>query len=262
MQDQKTHHVPEDAFESLFPGSFHSTADTTSGFRLRASASILMILTILFLSGCGATSVTRSGSGSPAEDRRDLEPFSRVEVSGSFYVEIRRDSLHHAIVVIDDNLTGHILTEVTEGILRIRPEGRFRNLVQARVIVGAPYIPEIFAEGTHQLRALEVDSDVLRLTVRGTMHMELAGLVDDLNLDLDGTCVVNAGDLEALYVSMKSRGITTSTVNAVRSIRVEGTGSTRVWYLGEPGSVESEIEGRGFVVKEEERGRQPEGDDP
>ena len=221
-------------------------------YSLCSAAHLLIIPLMILVAGCQTTMVTQTGSGRAVEDFREMEPFSRVVVTGTFNIEIVRDSLHYVIVELDDNLTQYVRLSVDEGSLHIRPEERFTNFIPARLVIGSPYISHIKTQGNHKLIALNVDNDVLDISSTGTMHMELTGLVDELNLVLDGRCVVNAGALEALYVKLQSSGISTSTVNAVRTIRAEGTGSTRVWYHGAPGSVESEIEGRGFVMKVED----------
>jgi hypothetical protein len=248
---------------SLSPENHTGTAKSTricpgtsirSGVRysLHSAAPLLIIPLLILIAGCQTAMVTKTGSGRVVEDYREMEPFSQVVVTGSFNIEIVRDSLHYVIVELDDNLTRYVRISVNEGSLHIRPEEKFTNFIPARLVIGSPYISHIITRGNHKLLALSVDNDVLDISSTGTMHMELAGLVDELNLVLDGRVVVNAGALEALYVKLHSSGISTSTVNAVRTIRAEGTGSTRVWYLGSPGSVESEIEGRGFVKKVEE----------
>lgn len=219
---------------------------------LHSAAHLLIIPLLILVAGCQSSMLTTSGSGRAVEDFHEMEPFNRVKVTGTFNIEIVRDSLHYVIVELDDNLTRYVRFSVDEGSLHIRAEERFTNFIPARLVIGSPYISHINTQGNHKLIALNVDNDVLDITSTGTMHMELAGLVDELNLLLDGRVVVNAGALEALYVKLHSSGISTSTVSAVRTIRAEGTGSTRVWYLGSPGSVESEIEGRGFVKKVED----------
>jgi hypothetical protein len=239
------------------PSNSNSTCNSTC-YRLNvhycfhSAAHLLIIPLMILVAGCQTSMVTQTGSGRAVEDFHEMEPFSRVVITGTFNIEIVRDSLHYVIVELDDNLTRYVRLSVDEGSLHIRPEERFTNFIPARLVIGSPYISHIHTQGNHKLIALNVDNDVLDISSTGTMHMELAGLVDELNLVLDGRCVVNAGALEALYVTLHSSGISTSTVNAVRTIRAEGTGSTRIWYHGAPGSVESEIEGRGFVRKVEE----------
>ncbi|TVQ15169.1 MAG: hypothetical protein EA364_02870 [Balneolaceae bacterium] len=233
----------------VHPGPDHLTR---SRYRPHSAAVHLLIIPLMFLiAGCQTSMLTKTGSGRAAEEYREMEPFNRVVVTGTFNIEIVRDSLHYVIVELDHNLTQYVRLSVDEGSLHIRAEERFTNFVPARLVIGSPYISHIKTQGNHKLIARDVDNDVLDISSTGTMHMELAGLVDELNLVLDGRCVVNAGALEALYVKLQSSGISTSTVNAVRTIRAEGTGSTRVRYLGSPVTVESEIEGRGFVMKVE-----------
>ena len=218
----------------------------------RVVTHIYIVLMMFLIAGCQSSMLTKTGSGRIAEDFRELEPFSQVVVTGTFNIEIVRDSLHYVIVELDDNLTTYVKTPVEGGSLHILREDRFTNFVPARLVIGSPYISHIRTQGNHKLVAAGIDNDILEIKSTGTIHMELAGLVDQLNMVLDGRSVVNAGALEALYVKLESSGISTSTVNAVRTIRAEGTGSTRVWYLGSPGTVESEIEGRGFLMKAEE----------
>lgn len=214
---------------------------------------ILPLALLTFVGGCYAVSSTSIGNALASEEYRVLEPFDRVVVTGTFDIEIVRDSVHSVLVILDENLIPRVSTSVQEGSLHIRVKERFSNYIRARLIIGSPYISQVKMMGNNRLRAMEVDNDVLEITTSGAVHMELAGLVDQLNLILDGRNVVNAADLEALYVDLRSDGVSTCSVNAVRSIRATGTGSTRVWYAGTPGSVESEIEGRGFVMKLEER---------
>jgi hypothetical protein len=216
---------------------------------------VLPVSLMLFLSGCMTVSTYRTGNANLSEEYRQLEPFDRVVVTGTFEIEIVRDSVFAALVSIDENLISNVITSVEDGILHVSARERFNNYHQARVIIGSPYISHIRLLGNHKLRAIEVDSDLLEITTDGTVHMELAGLVDQLGLYLDGRNVVNAGALEALYVDLTSSGVSTSTVNAVRTVKAAGTGSTRVWYAGSPESVESAIDGRGFLQKVEDRER-------
>lgn len=75
--------------------------------------------------------------------------------------------------------------------------------------------------------------------VKGTMRLGhgtliLTGKCDEAKLNLTGTGVIQADELEAQEASVNAKGTGSVGVNAVKSLGIYGMGSTSVYYIGNP----------------------------
>mgnify|MGYP000215187298 CR=1 FL=1 len=85
-------------------------------------------------------------SGNVVTEKRDVDEFSAIEVSGIFKVEIVAQKDFAIEVESDDNILPHIKTEVEDGVLTISKKGfsmkSFRSF-KATIRISAPNIERL-----------------------------------------------------------------------------------------------------------------------
>ena len=78
------------------------------------------------LSGCGVFHPGIAGSGISQTEYRQVGNFEEVSLSGFGDVNVFVGDAPSVQITTDDNLTSHVETIVSNGVLRIRPRNRIR----------------------------------------------------------------------------------------------------------------------------------------
>ena len=85
-----------------------------------------------------STSTAAQGSGAAAAQTRTVSPFTSVELAGTNNVTILVGGKQHVVVRGDDNLLGHVTTNVRDGMLVVGTRGSFTTASPISVEIGWP----------------------------------------------------------------------------------------------------------------------------
>ncbi len=170
-------------------------------------ASMLIILTGCNLGG-------KRGSGIIEEERRDVEEFSEIEISGAYEVDIIVGESREIIVKGDDNLLKYISTEVRGNKLIIE---NTRNINPKRSIfirVSTQYLESLEASGASDIYIDDIDTEEFYLNMSGACSIEAEGRTERLKIHLSGAGDVDAKNLRANEVKVNLSGASSATVYA------------------------------------------------
>lgn len=218
---------------------------------------------------------TLQGSGHAATERRAVSGFRGVSVSLPAHVVILQGEEEDVSVTADDNVLPKLLTDVSEGMLRLRlPESvSVRTRTPIEITVHARSIERIAIAGAATVEAPRLEGERLRVNVSGSTRLVLPGLafrslsihssghthalaigrVDALDLDIDGAGEINAVRLDAKRADISISGSAKVVAWVRDALRVRVSGSGLVSYFGDP-AVEKSISGSAVV---ERMGSQP-----
>jgi len=112
---------------------------------------------ILFCFSCNSLNPVK-GTGKLVTQARDVENFTKIDVSGSIDVHIKQGLPASVKVTADDNVINDLVTKVESGELNIRqrPNTSFRNATMEVYIV----TPEISAISTAASAEVETDGSI------------------------------------------------------------------------------------------------------
>lgn len=190
---------------------------------------------------------TTKGSGHLATERRDLDAFTGIDVSGGFQIEITAQKDFAVEVEADDNLLPLIKTEVRGGVLHIETEQRVSSENGLKIRISAPDIDDIDASGASRVNLAAVKNDNLRVHTSGASRITLSGETDEFIVEASGACTVEAGNLKARKADVDISGASTVIVFATDDLRSEASGASKIFYSGNPKNIEKSSSGASTI---------------
>jgi Putative auto-transporter adhesin, head GIN domain len=182
------------------------------------SALALLILVII-ATGVGEESPSSSsshGSGASVTDRRDVAPFTTVELAGTNALMIHVGAPQSVEVTGDDNLVGRFTTVVEDGRLVISDAGSFTTKAPTHVVVSTPSLDGVVLSGDGAVTVDGVSAADFTAELTGDGTLDVSGTAQRVVAVLAGDGMLDLHDL-----------LTTSS-----TAHLEGTGSIRVHVTG------------------------------
>jgi len=193
---------------------------------------------------------TVQGSGNPGVEERDVAAFSGVELAGSNEVFVRVGGKQRVVVHADDNLLGHITTEVRAGLLLI---GNTPESVETKsptyVEIDAPSLDTLALSGSGIVSVTDVDATRLTMNLPGSGVLRVSGRAARLDVTLGGSGDAQLGQLASDDVTARVSGSGRIVVTATNSLDASVSGSGAIVYEGRPEHVTQSITGTGVVMR-------------
>ncbi len=200
------------------------------------------------LAGAAGPSAAQTvrGSGVSKSETRQLSPFDKIEVAGSFDVTLVDGLAHRVTVEADDNLLDAVSTDVIENELKISSLRSFVSRSAMKVTVESPQQRSLTISGSANVVATALRGPSFTLAGSGSATAKLGGKVEFLKVSLAGSGKIDALALEAEKVEVEVLGSGTAEVHAVKSLNLMVIGSGTVRYRGNP-TISRNAIGRGRV---------------
>ncbi len=249
---------------------------------IAACVVVAAVLAWLFLQRVVFRPATAVDSAGPAvAEIRTPGAFTRISVAGLASVELVQGDRHEVRIEAPAGGAQRVRTRVDDGTLTITNRGGqveiplFGGGTHAsspRIVVTAPSIESIAADGAVTISAgkLEVPSlrvsasgatklriddlraESLRLSGAGAVRVDLAGRVTEQSISLSGAGDYRAPRLLSETATVSVAGAGRVVVHADKSLRASLSGAGSVEYLGDP-EVRESVSGIGRVKRRETR---------
>lgn len=187
------------------------------------------------------------GSGHLVTQERDIDNFTRIELSGSFDLFVQVGEQPSLSITFDDNIIEHIETEVHGRTLEIDCRESFSSSRGCRIAIAVPKLDAIFLSGSGDIVAENIDSDEFRFEVSGSGDFEARGRVKELDISVKGSGDVDARDLIAEYAYVVIKGSGDVDVHATEELDGSIYGSGDITYFGDPKHVSRRVAGSGDI---------------
>lgn len=213
---------------------------------------IFLLALSLLLAGCGyMNKMTKgvAGSGVRKGEKRDVAPFTSVDVSGAFEVEIVAGKDRSLELEGDDNILPMVTTEVSNGKLRVSNQTSFSVKRPVHVRITTPDIEELSASGANDVTLSEVKNEKLRIETSGASKIRAAGETKTLDVQMSGASNVDTLDLRAQKVTVDSSGAGHASVYASEELNAEASGASSITYTGDPKVVNRKDSGASSISK-------------
>ena len=170
--------------------------------------SVVLIAALGLLAGCDVfLGPSLVGSGILISEQREIEPFTKVAVSGAIEAEITRGDTPFVEISGDDNLVPIVITEVRGQTLVVRTaNGRIKPQQDLQVRIETPEFSGADVSGACEVDIQGFDSDTVTLDVSGASDVSIAGACRKLIADLSGACDLDAAELTAMDVRLLANG--------------------------------------------------------
>jgi hypothetical protein len=220
---------------------------------MKSFCSVLVAAVVVASFGCldtgnaGSSSDCLEGSGVSKTVERTVDEFRAVVVDGVFDVTIRAHKKTPLSLTADDNLVSHIVTEVKDATLHIRPDRSICAKSAMRITVGTDALESLSAAGANDITLEKLAEDRLELRIDGSGSVSASGRSQALSAEIKGAAELLAGGLKAENVRITVSGAGDAEVYASKSLHVVISGAGDVVYDGNPADVQREISGWGEV---------------
>ncbi|MFO0552517.1 MAG: head GIN domain-containing protein [Polyangiaceae bacterium] len=181
-----------------------------------ASSLFALGLGIGALTGCE----TVYGSGRSETQERDVQAFTKVEVSAGLEAHVTQGATQSVVITGDDNIVPTISTEVRNGVLFIEPAVDFDPRLPLEIEVVAPSLEGASLRAGGALWIDGLDAPTFELSCEAGGEVMASGHVDRLTVSLSAGGDIDAVDIDSPRVVL--RGEAGGEMSVTATDRVEG----------------------------------------
>lgn len=196
-----------------------------------------------------------SGSGNVESEVREVRDFHGIDAASGLNVFVEFGEMSNEIEVIaDDNLHEYIITEVENGILKVKSRRNIRRAASKDVFIKAGKINEIEVSSAADLIGenllvtddidievssagdleLSLEADRIRVDVSSSGSAKLKGDARSLIADVSSAGNLNAYDLIVEDADVDASSAADAKVHCTKSIRADASSAGSVRYRGNP----------------------------
>lgn len=214
---------------------------------------LLIIAAVCAAAVLASSCVAVRGSGTKAEDSRQVPAFSSISFNGSYSAELAVGGEATETVTVlltgDDNIVPLIDTVVEGGVLTIDSEKNLWTDLPLTVKATPFELDGITINGSADVNATGIHGPKINVEVNGSGDVTLSGQAEAVKLEVNGSGDVQARDLKATSVTIEIAGSGDVEVCASKSLSVDIAGSGAVTYYCNPSVVNQDIAGSGELIK-------------
>ncbi len=193
------------------------------------------------------------GSGVRKTEKRELTPFTAIETTGAFEVEVTCQKPASFEIEADDNILPLVKTEVRDGVLHIATTKHYSATGGILVRINVPNLASVRSTGAGKFHVSDVKNDNFEIDSIGAATVTASGQSKAVKIRSTGAGKIDAHDLRAQKADVTVTGAAGVDVNASDELDVSVSGAGRVIYSGNP-KVNKHVSGAGQVTKKESTG--------
>ncbi|MDZ7849125.1 MAG: head GIN domain-containing protein [Owenweeksia sp.] len=208
-----------------------------------------------------------NGNGTIKKETRETAPFSKLEINGSYDVQIVPANYSSLTVVADENLLPHIESYVKDGKLHVSSKKKFGRYRQLSLQLTMKDFKGIEASGATKIKSkgslkgdqieldfdgaveafLEINADKLKGDFSGASELNLRGNVNEMELEISGATEINAEELKSRTCRLEMSGAGEAVVYVTEKLDIDVSGAGNVRYRGNPAEVKQNISGAASI---------------
>lgn len=240
---------------------------------MKTNASILLILFAVIVQSCTFSNSSSNNSGENVSESRDIEGTSHLKVSGIFNLYLSQGDKPSLRIEGDEELTKKLKVTQNGEWLELDfekvNEDFFKRNSKVDVYLTLSELEVFVFDGVGNIKtetALDVedlsitgdgvgniDLELNATTIKAGFSMlgniNLRGTVNSIGLSNDGLGNVDASELIAVNMNLKSSGIGRVAVHCTGDLSIIVDGIGTVSYDGNPNVIKEEINGIGKVMR-------------
>ncbi len=191
------------------------------------------------------------GSGVKNTHKRDVEPFSKIDISGVFDVNIECQKKQRVEVTSDDNILPYVVTEVKSHTLFVTVNKSICTKSGLELNVSVDNIEKVTVDGASDLVISRVDNKGLVMDLEGSGDIKASGKTGEFVTNITGTVDLDAKNLKSEKVRISVSGASDSFVYASKRLQADISGVGDIYYYGNPEEIIEDISGVGELIKEQ-----------
>jgi DUF4097 and DUF4098 domain-containing protein YvlB len=233
---------------------------------IRRISLVLVLVTMSLLSMAHGWQQV-AGKGEVVRKPLTVDAFHGFVVEGSLDVIVTPASVQSVEVEAQENLIGLVTTEVRGGVWRIGTREGYSTNKPFVVHIRVPVIDVVELDGSGNVKAdgsftagavklavngsgdidMAFAASSVDVQVQGSGDVTLSGTSAQVSVAVAGSGDINARNLRAESVQASVSGSGDITVHATKRLKAAIAGSGDITYTGDPGTVDTSMDGSGEV---------------
>ncbi len=235
----------------------------------RLSTLFFSVCALVLLAGLSSCNCKR-GSGHLITETRNLNSFSKIDISGGYRVIIKQDSAASSVTLTaDDNLMQYIKTDLDGNELKIHSAHRICGSGQYVITIRLKDLSYFKASGAIEVTSdgkitakdiefnlagatkvtLSLNADNVNTHCSGLTELDLTGQAKSHNVEMSGSGTINAFDFVTGAYSIQSSGMSHCRINVLNELNVNSSGVSEIQYRGNPANVNDNKSGVSSLQK-------------
>ncbi|MFH0733998.1 MAG: head GIN domain-containing protein [bacterium] len=207
----------------------------------------VLAIAVFTLSACHFRSV--KGSGNYNIEKRNIDNFSELELSGAFDVNLIIDDKTSLEIKAEDNLMKYIKTEVHGNSLSISTKKNLNPKRKIVINITTPQLSGVSVSGANDLGVKGLKNEDFFVNLSGAGSVNVEGKTDELQVDISGAANLHAKNLIANDVRIDISGASDADVYANNSLNATVSGVGNINYYGNPPKVLHRVSGIGSIKR-------------
>ncbi|MEO8233793.1 MAG: head GIN domain-containing protein [Flavobacterium sp.] len=212
-----------------------------------------------------------TGSGHVVTKERNLDPFTKIEVSKGLDCEVTQGNDQKVIIEADDNLQDGIITTVSNGVLKISSKyNNYHNLKSKMIKVQIPNISSLETTSAASLVTkniikgnnialksssasnlnAKIEADQITLEATSGSDLNVEGKALEVTTSSSSGSSIDAKNLLANNINSQSSSGSTTIVNPILKLKAHASSGSSIGYSKTPKSLTIEENSGGSVDKE------------
>lgn len=222
--------------------------------KTKLTAVLLSLCLLTMIAGCRHVIHDGvKGSGKRIIQKRDVPAFTSISTEGAFDIEVVCQKDQSLQLEGDDNILALITTEVSNGVLRLRPKSSYSIEDSIVVKITVPNLEGLSASGAGKMVITEIKNAKFEVDISGAPTVTASGETAELMIDASGAGKVDAQKLRAERATIEASGVARIDVSVRDVLNLVINGPSKVTYQGDP-EVNQTINGPGTLEKRESKG--------
>jgi Putative auto-transporter adhesin, head GIN domain len=189
------------------------------------------------------------GEGPVRTERRNLSPFTQIEVNGAFDLQVVCGRGLKIEVTAQDNLLSHIRTRIYGPTLVIDTDAAICTQKALRIDIGTPRLGALTVNGAVDATVSGIDAPGFSLALSGAGDVQLSGKATTLDARLTGAGDLRAETLQTRRTVVVLDGAGEAAVHASRHLTATIAGAGDITVYGNPPQIDETITGMGEVTR-------------
>lgn len=230
---------------------------------------LLLLLSLLAMTGCFGVFICSEGSGTVEKENRNLEEFDRISINVSGNIFYVQGDTYKIGIETDDNLLQYITTNVRGKELIIDSDKSIcphklniyitsKELRKVEIEGSADFFAQtpiktenldISIDGSGDVQIDSVFSERVQLEINGSGEIRIGGSCNTFSAEVNGSGDIFASKLNSKISKVEINGSGNAYVVAQDELILEINGSGDVYYDGNPNRFVLNINGSGKAIK-------------
>lgn len=207
----------------------------------------VIMLALLTATACTKDHIT--GSGSVISEKRNVDPFHGIAISGNKKVTVTYGQTQQLTLTGYENLLPYFETNVGNGILEVG----YKNNTSVRhdnieIAIIVPAFDKAMLSGSGDLSINGFNGNSLSLELSGSNNVSVVSSYANADISMSGSGNVNGAEFKTKKTSTHISGSGTIELSCSDNLIAHISGSGNIYYWGSP-TLNVSVSGSGKVVK-------------